>query len=227
MNYDWNFARLKPYTHAFMKGTGLTLELTLAVIVIGTLLGTLIGLMMRDSLLRRLFYPVVDLFRAIPPLVLLLFLYYLLTEQIIGISVSAFWVAVIGLSLNLAAFVADLTRSAIENVDPDSMAAAQALGMTDSHVTRYVILPNVAREVIPGLTILYVGILKTTSLAAIINVREVVYTAQTVIADISRSLEAWTIVACIYVLLVVPATYGARVVEKWAGRGHSVQQSDL
>jgi polar amino acid transport system permease protein len=227
MNYDWNFARLTPYAQAFLKGTGTTLELTFLIILVGTVLGVLVGLMMRNLFFRRLFYPPVDVLRAIPPLVLLLFLYYLLTEQIIGTSVSAFWVAVTGLSLNLAAFVADLTRSAIDNVDPDSVAAALALGMSDSHVTRYVVLPHVVREVIPGLTILYVGILKTTSLAAIINVREVVYTAQTVISDISRSLEAWTVVACIYIVLVIPATYGSRIVERWAGRGHSVQQSDL
>jgi polar amino acid transport system permease protein len=63
--------------------------------------------------------------------------------------------------------------------------------------------------------------LKMTSLASVINVREVVYAAQTVIADVSRSLEAWAVVAVIFIVLVIPATYAARRVEAWAGRGGS------
>jgi len=227
MNYDWNFARLEPYARAFLAGTGMTIWLTLIVVLAGTTLGVCLGLLTRDALIRRAIYPIIDIVRAVPPLVLLLFLYYLLAEQVIGTSVSAFWIAALGLSLNLAAFVADLVRAAIDNVDPDSIDAGLALGMTYSHVTRHVVLPHVAREIIPGLTVLYLGILKATSLAAIINVREIVYTAETVIADVSRSLEAWTVVSCVYVVLVIPATYGARAVERWAGRGRSVERTAI
>jgi polar amino acid transport system permease protein len=225
MNYDWNFGRLEPYARAFFVGSGTTLLLTAIVVAAGTLIGVGLALIMRDTVIRRLAYPFIDVLRALPPLVLLLFLYYLLTEQVIGTSVSAFWIASLGLSLNLAAFVADLVRAALENVDPDSVDAGLALGMTDAHATRYVVFPHVMREVIPGLTVLYIGMLKATSLAAIINVREVVYTATTVIADISRSLEAWTVVACIYVALVVPASYGARLIERRLGRGFALQQA--
>jgi len=66
---------------------------------------------------------------------------------------------------------------------------------------------------------LYIAMLKMSSLASVINVREVVNTAQTIIADVSRSLEAWTIVGLIYIALVVPATYVARAIERGAGRG--------
>jgi polar amino acid transport system permease protein len=150
--------------------------------------------------------------------VVLLFLYYLLSEEVVGTTFSAFSVAAIGLSLNLAAFVAEIVRSAVDNVEAESIEAAVALGMTRRQITRYIVVPHVIRETIPALTVLYVGMLKTTSLAAIINVREVVFTAQTVIADVSRSLEAWLIVALIYVVLVVPASYLTRMVEHRLGR---------
>jgi len=123
------------------------------------------------------------------------------------------------MSLNLAAFTSDLVRAAIANVPSEAVDAGRALGMTDRQITRHVVLPRVFRELIPGMTLLYIAMLKMSSLASVINVREVVNTAQTVIADVSRSLEAWTIVAAIYVALVVPATYGARAVERWARRG--------
>ena len=80
-------------------------------------------------------------------------------------------------------------------------------------------MPHVLRDILPGMTVLYIAMLKMSSLASIINVREIVYTAQTVIADISRSLEAWAIVGIIYISIVIPATYGARHLERWAKKG--------
>lgn len=219
MNYDWNFGRLLPYCKAFLIGTVTTLFLTSIVIVLGTILGIFLGLLLRQQIARIVLYPVVDVIRALPPLVLILFMYYLLTRQVIGTAVPAFWVCTIAMSLNLAAFTSDLVRAAIANISPGAVDAGRALGMSHRQVTRHIVLPHVLREVIPGMTILYIGMLKMSSLASIINVREVVYTAQTVIADISRSLEAWTIVALIYVVLVLPSTYAARRVELWAGRG--------
>lgn len=219
MNYDWNFGRILPYWTAFLSGTGVTLLLTLFVIVSGTVLGILTGFLLRRRVARVVLYPVIDVVRALPPLVLILFMYYLLTQQVIGTAVPAFWVCAIALSLNLAAFTSDLVRAAIANVPPGAVDAGRALGMSHEQLTRHIVMPHVVREIIPGMTVLYIGMLKLSSLASVINVREVVYTGQTVIADVSRSLEAWTIVALIYVILVLPATYAARRVESWVRRG--------
>jgi polar amino acid transport system permease protein len=226
VHYDWNFARLTPYVQAFGIGIETTLALTGIVIVAGTILGFLMGLLLASSRTARVFlYPIIDLVRALPPLVLILFMYYLLTVQVIGTTVAAFWVAAIALSLNLAAFTADLVRAAIQNVPYGALEAATALGMSKRQRVVHISLPHVLRELIPGMTVLYIGMLKATSLASVINVREVVYAAETVIADISRSLEAWTVVACVYAVLVIPATYGARALERWSrqergGRQH-------
>jgi polar amino acid transport system permease protein len=197
--------------------------LTGIVIIIGTILGVFVGLLLKRSVGRLLLYPIVDVIRALPPLVLILFMYFLLTQQIIGTTVEAFWVYSIAMSLNLAAFTSDLVRAAIENVPSGALDAGRALGMSQKQVTRHIVLPHVMREIIPAMTVLYIGMLKMSSLASVINVREVVYSAQAVIADISRSLEAWTVVAAIYVALVLPATYAARRIEVWAGRGGASQ----
>lgn len=197
----------------------MTLLLTLLVIICGTVLGVLLGLVLRRRAARLVLYPVIDVIRALPPLVLILFMYYLLTRQVIGTTVPAFWVCGIALSLNLAAFTSDLVRAAIANVPAGAVDAGRALGMSHEQLTKHVVMPHVIREIIPGMTVLYIGMLKLSSLASVINVREVVYTGQTVIADISRSLEAWAIVALIYVVLVLPTTYAARRVEAWARRG--------
>lgn len=222
MNYDWNFSRLSSYWSAFLSGTFTAIQLTLIVILCGTLLGIFLGLLMRRRSIRILLWPVIDVIRAVPPLVILLFMYYFLTVQVIGTTVTGFWVYVIAMSLNLAAFTSELVRAAINNVAADAIDAARALGMSRRDVTRHIVLPAVVREIIPSMTVLYIEMLKLSSLASIINVSEVVYTAQTVIADISRSLEAWTIVALIYVVLIVPSTYAARWIERWARYGHNI-----
>src|SRR5205809_2408070 len=128
MNYDWNFLRLKPYSAAFASGTITTVEITVVVILIGTLVGVLAGLLMTRRMARVLLYPIVDVIRAVPPLVLLLFCYYLLTEEVIGVGASAFWVCSIALSINLAAFTSDLVRAALENVPSGALDAGLALG---------------------------------------------------------------------------------------------------
>src|ERR1043165_6475436 len=224
MNYDWNFSRLLPYWKAFSSGTATTLALTALVIVAGTVLGILSGLLLRRLTWRIVLYPVIDILRAVPPLVLILFMYYLLTPQIIGAPVTAFWVSATALSLNLAAFTAVLVRSAIGSVPVGAIDGGMALGMSSAQMTRHIVMPHVARQLVPGMTVLYIGMLKLSSLASVINVREIVYTAQTVIADVSRSLEAWTIVGLIYVVLVLPATHAVRRIEVWASRARPFRE---
>ncbi|MBX3734095.1 MAG: amino acid ABC transporter permease [Verrucomicrobiae bacterium] len=219
MNYDWNFARILPYWQAFLSGTATTLVLTILVVICGTVLGVATGLVLRRRFARLTLYPLIDFVRALPPLVLILFMYYLLTKQVIGTTVQAFWVYVIAMALNLAAFTADVVRAAIDNVPTGAIDAGRALGMSHKQVTRHIVLPHVLRETIPAMTVLYIGMLKMSSLASVINVREVVYTAQTVIADIARSLEAWVVVAVVYVVLVIPSTYAARWIETWTRTG--------
>ncbi len=174
------------------------------------------GFAIRRRPVRLIAYPVIDVLRALPPLVLILFMYYLLTAQVVGVTVSAFWVCTIALSLNLAAFTAELVRSAIVNVPAAAVDAGRALGMSERQLARHITFPHVVREILPAMSVLYIGMLKLTSLASVINVREIVYTGQTVIADVSRSLESWAVVAGIYIVLVLPATHAARAIERRA-----------
>jgi polar amino acid transport system permease protein len=225
MHYDWNFYRVLPYWQAFLAGSIMTLALTAIVIVSGTVLGVLMGLLLRNHTFRLILHPLIDVVRSLPPLVLILFMYYLLTEQVIGTTVAAFWVCVISMSLNLAAFTSELVRAAIDNVPAGAIDAGRALGMSHKQLTRHIVLPHVFREIVPAMTVLYIGMLKMSSLASVINVREVVYTAQTVIADIARSLEAWSIISLVYMLLVIPSTLAARRIEAWAGRGIMTRSS--
>jgi polar amino acid transport system permease protein len=219
MNYDWNFGRLEPYAQAFAQGTVTTLTLTVWVVFLGTCLGILLGLGLRSRIFALIAYPVLDIIRAVPPLVLILFAYYLLTVDVVGITIDAYWVYVLAMSINLAAFTADLVRSATESIGSEVVESGKALGMTDGQVTRHLFVPHLIRSLIPAMTALYIGMLKMSSLASVINVAEVVYSAQNVISEIARSLEAWVVVAAIYVAIVLPTTYFLRYLEKLSRRG--------
>jgi polar amino acid transport system permease protein len=214
MNYDWNFARLLPYADAFFYGTLTTLALTAYVIVIGTVVGVLLGLGLRSRRFALFAYPVIDVVRAVPPLVLILFMYYLLTIDVIGTAIPAYWVYVVAMSLNLAAFTADFVRAAIGTIGNKIIESGKALGMSDPQVARHIYIPHLFRSLIPAMTALYIGMLKMSSLASVINVAELVYAAQTVSVEIARSLEAWVVVGAIYVIIVLPAAYALRYAER-------------
>lgn len=219
MSYDWNFSRLAPYSQAFLQGAVTTVELSAIVIVLGTALGILLGLALGQRQFKVWAYPFIDAVRALPPLVVILFLYYLLTVQVIGWSVTAYWVYVIAMSIHLATFTGDLVRSSVTSIPRGLVDSGKALGMSESQSFRYLFLPHLIRTLIAPMTALYIGMVKTSSLASVINVTEVVYAAQTVTVQTSRSLEAWVVVGAIYIVIVMPLTYGLRWLERRSRHG--------
>lgn len=214
-SYDWNFSRLLPYMDAFVDGLGFTVALSLATIIYATLIGIGWGIALYYSRNVRLFTtPLLDGLKGLPPLVVILFGYYFLSQDVVGYSVPAFWAFVISLGLNLAAFIADLTRASISNTPKDMIEMASAFGMDNQSIMRRVIAPIASRELITPLSYLYIETIKLTSLASVIAVRETVYVAQTIITDTSRSLEVWVIVGLVYLTLIIPATISTRWLER-------------
>lgn len=213
-SYDWNFGRIAAYSDAFVAGIGQSILLSATTIVFSTLLGVIWGVALaRNSTFRKITTPILDVLRSLPPLVLVLFGYYLYTREVIGFSIPAFWVFVFSVGFNVAAFIADLTRAAILNTPCEYVEMGDAIGLTDSQVLRHIVAPIALRELAPPLSYLYIETIKLTSLASVINVYETVYVAQSVIVATSRSLEVWALVAAIYVALILPTTFLVRILE--------------
>jgi ABC-type amino acid transport system permease subunit len=150
---------------------------------------------------------------------MMLFFYYLFTPQAIGFTVSSFWVAVFSLALSMAAFTADLVRAAISSIPAEVVDAGRALGFSEKQIIRHIVSRFTVKHATPGLAVLVIATLKNSSLAAVVNVGEVTYAAQSVLAVTARSLEVWTVVGVVYIALVLPTTYMARWLEKWARLG--------
>lgn len=216
MTYDWNWSIIWDYRYALLGGAGWTLALSLISIVLGTLLGIMWGMLL--SVTTETWRPVSlmarfigDLVRALPLLVLLLFVNYYL-PPIVGLH-STFWICIIALSLNLSAFLADVIRSAISGVPRPLIEGALAVGMTDRQTMARIILPEALRSVIPTFTLLYIDILKMSSLASVIGFPELTNIGGQVSSRTFRPLEVIAAVAIIYIVIVLPLTWYQRTLE--------------
>ena len=221
MHYDWNFGIFAPYKWALLGGLWVTIQLTIYSSVLGTLIGVPLGALLRFRPLKIVSLPFNDIFRAIPLLVLIYLFYYFPYKDILGIPpLSEFTCALLALTLSQAVFTADIVRGAVDGVSEKAIMAAKSLGFKNYQVWKYVIIPDILRQILPTLIAFYIGNLKLSSLASVIATPDILYVAKTAGGQSFRSLEAWILVALIYVILVVPLSYLARKLEqsKWLKR---------
>jgi len=218
VHYHWDFSGLVPYAPAFIRGIAITLELTILSSAIGTLAGAPLAAMLRlGGIIAVPTAFLIDVVRAIPNLVLIFFFYYFPYEQLLGVPALPGFSAVLwALVLAQAAYSADLFRGAVDQLPRGQLMGIQAIGFKRFQVLRFMIIPSVAKQVFPGHLALWIGNLKLTSLASVIGVGDVVFVARIAMSQTFRSLEAWTVVAVIYCVLVLPLTYGIRHLEQSA-----------
>ena len=217
MDYQWDFSVVNDNIDVFLKGLGISFALTFIVIFIGTLLGFFLGIFLStkdedDSGFKKILTVLIDAVRALPILIFILVINYW-APPVIGIH-SPFLLSCLALSLNLTAFVSDVVRSAIESVPKPYALAGFALGMTPKSVSRRIIIPEAIRQVIPTFSLLYIDVFKMSSIASVIAVKELTYSATLISSNSFRFLEVFTFLAIIYLSIILPFSYGARRLEK-------------
>jgi len=215
--YYWDWSIVWEYRTVLAKGALVTLELTFISIIIGSILGFLLGILLstKDEHWVEIRYIVtifIDIVRALPILILILLFYFWL-PYMLKIR-SPFWLAALALSINLAAFIADVLRGAIEGVPQSLIEAGYALGMTSKKVMRRILIPEATRNILPTLALLYIDILKLSSLASVIAVSELVHVSSEISTKTFRFLEIFAALAVIYILIVLPFSYFVRRLEK-------------
>lgn len=213
--YDWNFAVVWPYLPALGRGLLTTIQLTVVTIGLGTPIGVLVGVALtsRSPLARWPILACVDVLRSLPILILILWVYYVIPQLVGRPRMSSFTLASIALVANLAAFVADVVRASIRGFPTGLREAALASGLSNRKAMLHVVLPGVVRELLPTMSLLYIDMLKLTSLASVIAVTELLHTADLIRAQTFRALEVFTVVAVAYLLLVMPFSAAVRALE--------------
>jgi len=159
-------------------GLSNTVQLAIVALICAALFGLLLAVIraLRNKVLNTLIIIYVDLFRALPTIVLFMIVYYML--PFFGLSFPLFWGAVVALTINGAAYFEEIFRAGIEAVDAGQWEAARSLGLDFRQTMTKVILPQAIRIVIPPATSNSLELVKTTVLASVISMPDLLYKAQ-------------------------------------------------
>lgn len=184
-----------------LKGAYYTVILSLGGMFFGLLLGFGLALM-RLSSLKLLSWTArvyVSFFRGTPLLVQLFMIYYGLPQ--LGLELDPLPAALIGFSLNMAAYACEILRAAIGSIDRGQWEAAASIGMTRGQAMRRAILPQAARTALPPLGNSFISLVKDTALAATIQVPELFRQAQLITARTFEIFTMYLAAALIYWVL--------------------------
>ena len=224
----WSLANYLPM---LIAGAWMTVKLSVLSFALAMVLGLVIALM-------RMYGPLwmkaaattyIEFFRGIPVLLLLLFMYFALPgifralglEQLEKLAeIDAFFVAIIGLGLNYAAYEAEIYRAGIGSVPIGQWEAAASLGMSAPLTFRRIILPQAIRFILPPMTSDFVALFKDTSIVSILAVVELSNQYQVISKQSLKYLDVGLATAALYLIMSVPLGYLSRYLEKrW---GHAV-----
>lgn len=181
-----------------LGGIGYTLLISIVSMVFGLLIGFFLSLA-RTAPFKALEWPArlyISFMRGVPILVILFLLYFAL--PVIGIQFTALQAALIGFTINSAAYIAEVFRSSLASVDKGQWESSRALGLTYWQTMRRIILPQSVRIAIPPLSNIYLDLIKASSLAAMITVPEVFQKARVVGAREYDLLTLLILVSLIY-----------------------------
>ncbi len=241
-HFEWGVVGEYVFDSRILHGLRVTIELTAIAMAIGIVLGVLLAVMRLSP--NRLvsagssFY--IWFFRGTPVLVQLLFWYNIaaLYPRIdLGVPfgpsfihanantlITPFAAAILGLGLNEGAYMAEIVRAGIISVDPGQGDAAQSLGMTRLQTMRRIILPQAMRVIIPPTGNETISMLKTSSLASVIVVTELLYAGQLIYSVNFKTIPLLITVSIWYIVCTSVLYVGQHYLERHYGRGAAREQ---
>jgi polar amino acid transport system permease protein len=206
MNYTLQYGQVWPYIPFLIDGAVLSLQIAFLAFCGGLLLGTVFASLKTfgGKVINRVIDGYVTFFMNTPQLVQIYFLYFALPD--VGILLSSYMAVLIGMTLNAGAYLTEIQRAGFESVRKTEMEAAEVLGFSRAQQVRYVIMPHVARVLFPPLSNHYILMTLGTSMAAIFGVDELTGRAFNVNAETFRSIEVFSVVALMYIVITLCAT---------------------
>jgi polar amino acid transport system permease protein len=196
----------------------MTLQLTAVSFVVGSVLGGVLALA-RMSKKPHLLWPAyvyIEFFRTTPPLVQIVWVYFVL-PLLIGHEITSFQAASLALALNIAAFMSEILRSGLQGLDIGQRDAARVLGLNAIDTFRFVLFPQAIRIVLPPLGATTILLLKGTSLASAIGLLELTRVGQLISSETFRPFETLSVVALLYFVICYPIAIAVRRFEKKIG----------
>ena len=199
---------------ALWQGFVLTVEISVASIVFGTLLGCIVALQLTYAplLLRLPFRIYVDLMRGTPVLVLILASFYI--PAVVGLSLSATEAGILALSLFAGAHIGELGRGALQAIPPGQIEAGRSIGLTFPKLLAYVLVPQALRAALPPWINTGVELIKGSSLLSIIGVGELLLKTQEIIGRNFMTIQFYVFAGVLYLIVNIALDQFGKSVER-------------
>ena len=198
-----------------LSGLTTTIFISVVSIIISMILGFIIAIpsLAKSKFLTYINISYVEIVRAIPLLVLILWIYYGLPIMT-GISFSPFVSGIIALAISESAFQAEIFRAGINSIKKSQWEAGSSLGLTFYKRLRLVILPQAIKNILPALGNQFVYVLKMSSLVSIIGIADLTRKANELVVSTYRPLEIYTFLILEYLILILIVSFFVRKLEK-------------
>ncbi len=206
------------------KGLWMTLRLALVILLFTSVISALFGVLatLRSPLLRLAIHAYVELFRSIPLIVNVFFIFF--GAPMLGLDLSPFAAVVTGLTLWGSANGIEIVRGGLESVARHQWKSAWALGLRPWHIYLYIIAPQSMRAILPAFTGLLTMLVQATSLGALVGVGEFLKVGQiiiersTVMTGVSPAFTVYGVVLLVYFVICSVLTWLSRYLERRLGR---------
>jgi His/Glu/Gln/Arg/opine family amino acid ABC transporter permease subunit len=212
MNLD--FSVVPPALPFLLRATVLTIILALASQFWGTVGGFVLALGRISSIgpLRWLVQGYVWIFRGTPLLLHLFLIYY--GGPLVGVTLDAVPAAIIGMSIGGAAYNCEIIRAGLQSVGRGQIEAAQAVGMRWFPIIRRIVVPQALTVIIPPYMSNFISLTKSTSLASVVTVPELMMTAENIYGRNYRTIEILAVTGAIYLVLTTLLTLVQMLLER-------------
>ena len=221
-DYQWGWNIIDPSNvdgltnlKFLISGITITIYISVISIILAMIIGLVVALpsLSNNKFLSYFNIAYVEIVRAIPLLVLILWIYYGLPIMT-GISFSPFVSGIIALTISESAFQAEIFRAGINSINKGQYEVANSLGMNFWKKMRLVILPQAIKVVLPALGNQFVYVLKMSSLVSIIGIADLTRKANELVVSTYRPLEIYTFLILEYLILILIVSYFVRKLEK-------------
>jgi polar amino acid transport system permease protein len=221
--YNWQWYQIPKYLWQdtdqgfilgpLLQGLGVTLRITALSMGLMLGIGLITALMRMSSSLaaRGMARGYMELIRNSPLLIQIFFIYFVIAPIL---DISAFWAAIIALSLFEGAYASEILRAGITSIAAGQWEAAQSLGMSPYAMYRHVILPQAVRRVLPPLTSQAVSLVKDSALVSTIAIMDLTQQGRMIDAETFLTFEIWFTVAAVYLAVTLALSGAVRLLER-------------
>jgi His/Glu/Gln/Arg/opine family amino acid ABC transporter permease subunit len=212
MAIDWPITEMA--IPLLAQGALMTLEISAAAIVFGTLGGVVLGILSLSSWwpARWFVRAYVDFIRGTPLLIQIFLVFFAL--PVAGIRLSETWSGIAALSFNCAGYIAEIVRGTVGSVEKGQSEAAKSIGMTRIQIIYHILLPQAFRPMVPPMTNEIISLVKNSSLLSVIAVYELTRSGQAIIATYFVPFEIYALIAIYYYTIVSALAFVSRYVER-------------